>query len=54
MKLQEQILQLRSSGKTYNQIVEELGCSKSTVSYYCNSGVKQRHLQRISAKKREN
>lgn len=54
MKLQERILQLRSSGKTYNQIVEELECSKSTVSYYCNSGVKQRHLQRISAKKREN
>lgn len=54
MKLQEQILQLRSSGKTYSQIVEELKCSKSTVSYYCNGEVKQKHLQRISSKKREN
>lgn len=35
MILREQILALRAQGSTYNAIVAELGCAKSTVSYYC-------------------
>lgn len=37
MKYKEEILELRKNGKTYNEIVEILKCSKSTVSYYCKS-----------------
>ena len=34
--IKERILTLRSSGYTFNQIVEAVGCAKSTVSYHCN------------------
>lgn len=34
----EKILELRSKGKTYKEIKKELGCSTSTISYYCNDG----------------
>lgn len=30
----EKILELRAKGYTYNQIQEELGCSKGTISYH--------------------
>ena len=33
--MEKEILKLRSEGKTYNEIVDLLGCSKSTVSHYC-------------------
>jgi predicted transcriptional regulator len=33
--MKDAILKLRKEGKTYNEIVNDLGCSKSTVSYYC-------------------
>lgn len=36
--MKEKILKLRDEGNTYNQIVEILGCAKSTVSYYCSKG----------------
>lgn len=41
--LGKSILKLREQGYSYNQIVEKIGCSKSTVSYYCtkNSPVKK-------------
>lgn len=29
------ILELRKKGKSYNYIVEKIGCSKATVSYHC-------------------
>ena len=32
------ILRLRSEGKTYNEIQEILGCSKSVISYHCGEG----------------
>jgi DNA-binding CsgD family transcriptional regulator len=44
--MKEQILELREKGYTYNQIVEELGCSKSTVSYHCGQGQKEKTLNR--------
>ena len=41
--LKEKILQLRKMGKTYNEIVNLLNCSKSVVSYHC----KHNNLQNI-------
>jgi DNA-binding CsgD family transcriptional regulator len=35
--MKEKILELRKNGYSYNQIVEELKCAKSTVSYYCKN-----------------
>ena len=40
MKHKEKIIQLRSEGKTYNQIVEILGCSKGTIAYHLSESVK--------------
>lgn len=34
--LKENILKLREKGYSYNKIVEELNCAKSTVSYHCS------------------
>jgi transposase len=34
--LKNKILKLRSEGKSYKAISEELGCSKATISYHCN------------------
>ena len=35
IKRKEDILKLRKEGKTYKEIEEELGCSKSVISYHC-------------------
>jgi hypothetical protein len=37
MKYEDSILKLRASGKSYNEIVNILGCSKGTVSYHCGA-----------------
>jgi 5-methylcytosine-specific restriction endonuclease McrA len=37
MNNKERILELRRSGLEYDEIVEEVGCVKSTVSYHCNN-----------------
>src|SRR4051812_44131753 len=50
--MKEQILKLRQEGKTYNQICEELGCAKATVSYHCGSSQKDKTRKR-SQKRRE-
>ena len=39
--LKENILRLRNEGKSYNEIVSILGCSKATVSYHCSDSVKE-------------
>lgn len=44
--LKVQILRLRESGSTYNEIVRELGCSKGTVSYYCGEAQKEKAARR--------
>lgn len=44
--MKEKILELRSQGYTYSQIVDELGCAKSTVAYHCGQGVKEKHFDR--------
>lgn len=40
------ILELREKGKTYNEIVAILGCSKGTVSYHCGNGQKAKAKSR--------
>lgn len=45
-KLKQKILDLRSKGYSYNKIVEELGCSKATVCYYCGKDQHNKNLLR--------
>lgn len=40
--MKDKILELRKQGKSYNEIVEILGCSKSTVGYHCAEGQKEK------------
>jgi CRISPR/Cas system Type II protein with McrA/HNH and RuvC-like nuclease domain len=51
--MKEQILKLREEGKTYNEIMSILGCSKSTISYYCGENQKEKTKNRTN-KRREN
>lgn len=44
--MKKQILELRAKGKNYNEIVAIVGCSKSTVSYHCGEGQKEKSLKR--------
>lgn len=46
MKHRDRILELRSKGMTYNEIVKELGCSKAVVAYHCGEGQKQKTYKR--------
>lgn len=41
-KYKDDILKLRKQGKSYNEICKILGCSKSTVSYYCDFSGKKK------------
>lgn len=41
----EDILKLRSEGKTYTEIAEELKCSKSVISYHCGSGKEKERVK---------
>jgi 5-methylcytosine-specific restriction endonuclease McrA len=43
VSFREDVLRLRFEGKTYNEIVRLLGCSKGTVCYYCNLERKAKH-----------
>lgn len=46
--LHVKILALRSQGKSYKVIVNELGCSKANISWVCNRKVpKEKHYQQI-------
>lgn len=46
--MKEKILYLRSLGKTYDEISNELGCSKGSISYYCNPLSKQNNRHRVN------
>lgn len=46
MNLKEDILRLRSEGKSYRQIEAELNCSKGTIAYHLGDGQKQKTLER--------
>lgn len=50
--MKDQILKLRSEGKSYRKIEEMLGCSRSTISYHCGEG--QREKFRARARKSKN
>lgn len=50
--MEEEILKLREEGKSYNEIVKILNCSKGTVSYYCGKNQKEKTKERT--KKRRN
>ena len=39
--LKNRIIELRNEGKSYRDIVDELGCSKSSVSYHLNFNVRE-------------
>lgn len=52
--LGKQILELREQGLSYNKIVERLGCSKSTVSYWCSNTTKITTKERKTRYKKEN
>lgn len=51
--MKQEILKLRQKGLTYNQIVKRIGCSKSTVSYYCGDNQKEKTAQRKKNKRRK-
>lgn len=44
--MKEKILALRGQGFTYNAIQKELGCSKSTISFHCGEGQKEKSRER--------
>lgn len=52
-KLSKKIIELRSSGLSYNKISKILNCSKSTISYYCGINQKSKNLER-QTKRRKN
>jgi 5-methylcytosine-specific restriction endonuclease McrA len=45
LKRKEDILRLRKEGKSYNEIKEILGCSKSTISYHCGDGSEKKRAK---------
>ena len=48
----EQILKLRSEGKSYRQIEKILGCSRSTISYHCGkNGTEKKRVQKNTKKR---
>ena len=49
--MKEEIIKLRKEGKTYSQIQELLGCSKSTISYYCSDGQKSKAYNRVKKRR---
>lgn len=51
--MKNEILKLREEGKTYNEIKKILNCSKSTISYYCGNGQKEKVRNRTK-KRRKN
>ena len=46
------ILKLRSKGKSYRQIQEALGCSKSTIAYHCDGGKEKARVKRNNKKRK--
>lgn len=52
-ELSDRIFALREDGASYNQIVEELGCSKGTIAYHCGTGVKDKVYEAARKKRNE-
>ena len=49
----EDILKLRSEGKSYRQIEKELGCSKSLISYHCGNGNEKKRVSKTNSTRKE-
>tara|TARA_R110000765_G_scaffold7963_4_gene26108 strand:- start:115407 stop:115976 length:570 start_codon:yes stop_codon:yes gene_type:complete len=45
--MRDEILKLRSDGKTYTEIQSIVGCSKGTISYHCGQNQKEKTLERL-------
>ena len=54
VKMKENILLLRKQGKTYSEIQSILGCSKSTISYHCGDGQKEKNRNRVQRNRTSN
>lgn len=50
--MKSQIRKLRSEGKTYDDIAQIVGCSKSTIAYHCSNSVKQKSHSKRQQNKR--
>jgi 5-methylcytosine-specific restriction endonuclease McrA len=44
--MKEKIIKLREEGKSFREIQQILGCSKSTISYHCSKGQKEKTRKR--------
>ena len=51
--MKEEILKLRKKGKTYKEIVNQLGCAKSTISYHCNSDYNKSSKKRRAERRKD-
>lgn len=51
--MKERILKLREEGRTFNEIVKLLGCSKATINYHCSPGGKDKTRERLNNLRRE-
>jgi 5-methylcytosine-specific restriction endonuclease McrA len=51
-KIKDKIIELRNLGFSYDKIMEEIGCSKGTISYHCGEGQKEKYrIRRIKNRK---
>jgi predicted DNA-binding protein YlxM (UPF0122 family) len=50
----EKIIKLRSEGKTYNEICDELNCALSTVSYHCKKNKLGGYTDRLTDEQKNN
>lgn len=44
--MKQEILKLKNDGLSYRQIQKRLGCSLSTISYYCGQEQKKKNRER--------
>ena len=51
--MKKKIINLREEGKTYKEISEKLGCSKSLIAYYLNSTTKNKTIQKTKERRNE-
>jgi predicted transcriptional regulator len=52
--MKEKIIKLRNEGKTYNEIVSLLGCSKGTVSYHCSNMTTNNDIKMVNLEVKKN
>lgn len=52
MHQKHKILELRAKGYSYNQIKLELGCSKGSISYHCNTTTKAKATKRMNNRRK--